>query len=121
MLKNTYPTIAKKLVNLDASYNQQGKATFQSNARLLMREIVREFEIGAHDLRTNKGGIAVSGEVTLHTDTIYIQASQKLFQKGIHLLVRQCEGRKDYCGKANHYHEFNQGSDHLEKLISDLI
>lgn len=121
MLKNTYPTIAKRLVNLDASYNPYNKAIFQSSARLLMREIVREFKIGAYSLRTNKGGLAVSGEVTLHTNTIYIQASQKLFQKGIQLLVRQCEGQRDYCGKVNYYHEFDQGRDHLEELISRLI
>jgi hypothetical protein len=35
---------------------------------------------GEFDLRSNKGGIAVSGEVTLHGDDLYVQVSQSYFE-----------------------------------------
>jgi hypothetical protein len=34
------------------------------------------FGAGDYDLRSNEAGIAVSGEITLHADRLYVQASQ---------------------------------------------
>ncbi len=56
-----------------------------------------------YDLRSNKAGPAVSGEVTLHTDTLYVQAMEPLFYGNPCLLVRTCNGRKDYTGGSNRY------------------
>lgn len=53
-----------------------------------------------YDLRVNKAGIAVSGEVTLHTDSHYVQFSQS--RPGT-FLVRSCKNRKDYTGGQNHW------------------
>lgn len=55
------------------------------------------------DLRFNPGGIAVWGEVTLHTDSLYIQASHGC---DLGVLVRTCCGRKDYSGGMNHWFPF---------------
>ena len=55
-----------------------------------------------YDLRSNKAGIAVGGEVTLHTDIAYIQVSVDLdFVGGI--LYRRCNGRRDFTGERNHW------------------
>ncbi|WOB06491.1 hypothetical protein [Piscinibacter gummiphilus] len=56
-----------------------------------------------YDVRNNLGGIAVSGEVTLHSDTLYVQLSEHCFggRAGVSVLYRTCSGRKDYCGHQN--------------------
>ncbi len=56
---------------------------------------------GSTEIRSNKGGIAVSGEIILHHETLYLQVSQSSFGGGI--LYRSCKGRKDFCGGVNHF------------------
>ena len=55
---------------------------------------------GSYEVRSNKGGIAGPGEVTLHGERIYIQIGSSMSDRA---LVRRCKGRKDYCGERNHY------------------
>lgn len=55
-----------------------------------------------YEVRSNRGGAAVSGEVTLHADCIYIQISQSMGQ-GNEVLFRACDGMQDYTGKQNHF------------------
>jgi hypothetical protein len=85
------------------AYNDSAKREF---LRLSKQMAIRlAFSLGLnedqYEVRVNKGGIAVSGEVTLHTDTHYIQFSQFSGVQGF--LVRTCKGRKDYVGGRNHY------------------
>ena len=56
-----------------------------------------------YDLRTNKGGIAVCGEITLHTDTFYCEVSQSSMGIGSEIMFRRCDGRKDYTGGPNNF------------------
>lgn len=58
---------------------------------------------GSFDLRSNKGGIAVSGEITLHHEAVYIQVSQSALGGGMGFLIRTCRGRRDYTGGANNW------------------
>lgn len=53
-----------------------------------------------YDVRVNKAGPAVSGEVTLHTDRHYVQFGQSVPGS---FMVRSCKGRKDYTGGRNHW------------------
>ena len=57
----------------------------------------------AYDLRSNAGGIAVSGEITLHHEHVYIQVSQSSMGPESGVLIRTCEGRRDYTGGRNHF------------------
>jgi len=59
------------------------------------------------DLRSNKAGVAVSGEITLHGEQIYIQVSQSIGGAAAGILIRQCDGRKDYTGYRNHFAPLN--------------
>lgn len=59
-------------------------------------------EKATFDVRSNKGGDAVSGEVTLHTDSLYVQM-YGYGQNGVQIMYRTCEGRKDYHGGRNHF------------------
>lgn len=57
-----------------------------------------------YDLRSNRGGMAVSGEVTLHSDDIYLQISESIVGgPGLQLMYRSCKSRQDYCGHQNNF------------------
>jgi len=47
--------------------------------------------------------IAVSGEITLHADHIYVQASQPATGHDTGIMYRTCQGRTDYYGGANNF------------------
>ena len=61
-----------------------------------------DFPPGSFDLRSNLGGIAVSGEITLHHDTVYIQVCQPASGADSGILIRTCQDRRDYTGGRNH-------------------
>ena len=61
----------------------------------------------AYDLRSNEGGIAVSGEVILHSDHLYVHASQPATGWDTGVMFRSCEGRRDYTGGRNHFVSLN--------------
>jgi hypothetical protein len=70
----------------------------------------------SYDIRSNEGGIAGSGEITLHTDTLYVQISQwAMSGDTISFLVRGCKSRKDYTGMGNHSMQLR--SHNLEALL----
>ena len=87
------------------SYTTTRKASFHSTARSRLGKLAHSLGLlpGTYDIRSNKAGIAVSGEVTLHADDIYVQVSQPCFGHDSGILVRQCNGRKDYTGGKNHF------------------
>jgi hypothetical protein len=91
----------RKPVACDAA----AKLLFHSRARSQLRRVATALGLqpGDYDLRSNQGGIAVSGEITLHTDHIYVQASQSAMGHHSGVLFRNCKGRKDYSGGPNNF------------------
>jgi hypothetical protein len=91
------------VLNSDLSYNEEGKKAFHKEAKSALRKVAKALHLNSNDfdLRSNKGGVAVSGEVTLHTDTLYLQISQSMGKATV--LFRSCNGRKDYSGGQNRY------------------
>jgi hypothetical protein len=89
--------IKKLIASRDCGYNESEKNEFRRLSRKLLKEVADLTQLGGADLRWNEGGIAVSGEATLHADRVYIQVS------GIDLgiLVCTCNGRKDYTSGRN--------------------
>lgn len=87
------------------SYDDTQKSAFHRNAKRALKKLADEMNLAGtdYDLRTNKGGIAVSGEITLHTDDVYVQVSQPFGGKGSEILIRTCKDRKDYTGGQNHF------------------
>ena len=87
------------------AYNPEAKQRFHTAARARLRELADYlgFAPDAFDLRCNAGGVAVSGEITLHCDTVYIQVSQSSLGPENGILIRTCEGRRDYTGGRNHF------------------
>jgi hypothetical protein len=87
------------------AYDADAKRLFHSNARRQLLELANAlgFQPADYDLRSNQGGIAVSGEVTLHADRLYVQASQSAMGFDTGILFRSCEGRRDYTGGRNNF------------------
>ena len=86
------------------AFDAEAKRLFHSRARSQLRRIAIALglEADAYDLRSNQAGIAVSGEIILHGDHLYVQVSQSAMGYHSGVLFRTCKGRKDYsCGSNN--------------------
>ena len=86
------------------AYDGEQKKAFHRQARIALRALAKElrFPESLFDLRSNQGGIAVSGEITLHHDRVYIQVCQPATGADSGILIRTCEGRRDYESGRNH-------------------
>lgn len=87
------------------SYNAEQKQRFHTATRARLRALAAalRFAPGSFDIRSNQGGIAVSGEITLHHEHIYVQVSQSMIVGDTGILIRNCEGRRDFTGGPNHF------------------
>jgi hypothetical protein len=68
------------------------------------------------NLSEHLGGIAVSGEVTLHGVHIYIQFGQSAL--GPRFMWRLCRHNRDYTGLANQWMEWEHLVDRFDVCIS---
>ena len=101
------PVICKVTQPINA-YTEVGamlKATLHKEGKRFLRDVAKELELekSEFEIRSNQAGIAVSGEVTLHTDRLYIQIAESGMSQGIQILYRTCSGRKDYSGGQNRF------------------
>jgi len=87
------------------SYDEEQKRRFHSLARSRLKTLATELAlpVDTYDIRSNKAGIAVSGEITLHHEQLYLQVGQFGLGSGHGILIRTCKGRKDYSGGPNHF------------------
>jgi hypothetical protein len=87
------------------SYDPEAKRLFHTHARRQLLALAAALRLTpcAFDLRSNQGGIAVSGEVTLHADHLYVQVSQPATGSDTGILFRSCEGLRDYVGGVNNF------------------
>jgi hypothetical protein len=113
---------AAKYISVAAApvaYNERAKSEFLRMGRQLAIILANKMGLNEdqYDVRVNKAGIAVSGEVTLHTDTHYIQLGQS---SSSGFLVRSCKGRKDYTGGCNHYVKWESLRD-LDKVAEFIL
>ncbi len=85
--------------------DEHAKRLFHSHARSQLRRLATALDLvpGSYDLRSNRAGIAVSGEITLHTEHLYVQASQSAMGNANGILFRTCKGPKDYVGGPNNF------------------
>ena len=87
------------------AYDGETKRAFHKHARRRLKELADALGLAPqnYDLRSDVGGIAVSGEVTMHADHVYVQAGQPATGHDTGLMFRACQGRKDYCGGPNNF------------------
>ena len=115
-----------QLVNLvtdkDLSYNFDDKEKFHSLGRSVLKKIAKSMGLapGSFEIHNNRGGIAVSGEVTLHGERIYIQFSQSILGHS-KFMFRSCQGMKDYTGGFNQWMKWADLTDYdvaIQRFIS---
>jgi hypothetical protein len=82
------------------------KSAMHSAGRAFLTRLAADLglTLAQRDVRSNLGGMAVSGEVTLHADRIYVQLHEACVGNGgVRVMYRTCAGRTDYCGGTNRY------------------
>lgn len=92
--------------NIDAYSDRKEK--FHRDAKKILAELAAEIgiDLANYDIRSNLGGAAVSGEVTLHSDNLYIQMYEaSVGKRGVQIMYRSCAHRRDYTGDQNNYWE----------------
>ncbi|MCG5481976.1 hypothetical protein [Sinorhizobium alkalisoli] len=86
------------------SYDDEQKCRFHSTTRSRLKKLAAEhLAAGSYEIRSNKAGIAASGEITLHHEQFYLQVGQFDLSPGHGILIRTCKGRKDFTGGPNHF------------------
>ena len=87
------------------AYNEAQKRSFHATGRNRLKALATalRLEPGSFDIRSNLGGVAVSGEVTLHGEHLYVQICQPATGADSGILIRACKGRKDYTGGPNNF------------------
>lgn len=104
------------------AYNESAKREFLRTSEQMAILLASKMGLNEdqYDVRVNKAGIAVSGEVTLHTDSHYVLFCQSsgILEKGF--LVRACKGRKDYVGSRNHFVKWEDLHD-LERVAEFIL
>ena len=96
-----------------SNFTPSSKAKFHRDYARVLRRVAAELGLskGSYDVRSNKGGPAVLGEVTLHSEGLYVQVGCSYGEPTV--LYRSCKGRRDYTGGQNRYLDW-------ELLTTDL-
>lgn len=86
------------------AYHQDRKCVFHRATKQRLKALADHcgWSKATYDVRSIMGGIAVSGEVILHHDQVYICVSQEL-GRDCGILFRSCNGRQDYSGGTNSF------------------
>ena len=105
------------------------KRRFHDADRARLKRLAAALELppGSYEIRSNKGGNAVSGEVTLHGEWLYLHAGQSVGPGAgcglpYQLYFRACKGRQDH-GGSNCFAPLDMLNrpDELAGLIARLI
>lgn len=84
-----------------APYDEDAKDEWLRKGRAVARRLAKDLALpkGTYEVRANPGGIAVSGEIILHHERIYVVLSG--FAGDDAGYMRTCSGREDYLGGPN--------------------
>jgi hypothetical protein len=63
----------------------ESKRILHLQAARFLRELAAHIGLprGSYDVRSNKGGVAVSGEITLHGEHVYVQVYESCIRPGV--------------------------------------
>ena len=89
----------------DCAYEPDRKRQFHATARARLPQLANalRFAPGEYEIRSQLGGVAVSGEIVLHCTNVYVQICQPATRADSGILIRACDGRKDTTGGRNHF------------------
>ena len=104
--KQFIQTVASQDINGYSDAAQAIKSDWLKTGRSICCKLAKALglERGSFDVRVNPAGIAVSGDIHLHGEFVYVTLEQS--SMGNMFYWRFCAGRKDYCGKQNRWESF---------------
>jgi hypothetical protein len=84
-----------------ACYNDLAKQEYKRLGRKILKYVAAKMNLvdGTYDICFNPGGIACSGDHTLHTDKVYLALHDNIGLGWFYWRI--CNGRKDYSGGTN--------------------
>lgn len=93
------------LAHKGVAYDERAKKLFHSDGRKALRALADALGLpdDCYDIRSDRGGIAVSGSVTLHGMSIYVQLSLDLRDRGREVMFRKVASRQDHVGERNNW------------------
>lgn len=103
-IKVPTPLAKARHINGYSGEAQDLKLEVHKQGKKLLKQLADALELspGQYEIRSNMAGPAVSGEVTLHADHLYVWMQESCMSAGITMIYRSCSSRKDYCGDRNH-------------------
>jgi hypothetical protein len=95
--------------NWDGSYEQKKK--FHADCKKWLMKIASRLglEKSQFDIRSNKGGPAVLGDIILHSDNLYINMGGSYYSSSFYF--RSCKNRKDFTGGRNMWIDYEHIND----------
>ena len=108
----------KTTKTVSLSYNHEAKERWHRLGRRVAKALAERLN-GQFDVRFNRGGIAVSGETTLHGEWLYLQFAVSCLGPSQGFMYRSCEGRRDYTGGPNRWMQWDELLD-LDKAAAKL-
>ncbi|WP_449470284.1 hypothetical protein [Sphingobium chungangianum] len=87
------------------AYDLDAKRQFHADGRRAMRRLAEALSLpdGSFDVRSNQGGIAVSGEIILHGEEAWVELSLGCMGPDREVMFRRVRGRTDYIGDRNRF------------------
>ena len=92
-----FPTL-RTLAIRGVAYDEAAKRAFHGEGRRALRRLADalNFEADTYDLRSNRAGAAVSGEITLHGDEVWVRLSLGALGPDHEVSFRRVSGRSDH-------------------------
>lgn len=96
--------VTENHINAYSENSAKNKDEFIKLCKAYLNMIVKKLGLtkDQYEIRVNRSGIAGSGDITLHTDTLYVQLSQSCCDRHS-FMYRSCRGQKDYTGGRNEW------------------
>jgi hypothetical protein len=98
------------------------KLSMHVTGRAFLKTLAADLQLPASsfEIRSCKAGPAVSGEVTLHADNLYVQVYEPLtWGRGLAILYRSCASRRDYCGGVNHWTSIRKVAESYPQFVDE--
>lgn len=113
------------LAHKGVAHDAHAKKLFHSEGRKALRALADALGLAddSYDIRSQRGGVAISGDVILHGASIYVQLSLGLMGAGREVMFRKVAGRDDHIGGRNQWasvHELVQPARFASRICREL-
>jgi hypothetical protein len=113
------PALIKEFVEVAAADTGYGKSRFLALGRQMARQIAKDLQLpqGSFEVKGHWAGDGTPGEVTLHTEKLYLDFVRNPVV-GHKFMYRRCNGRKDFVGKGNNWALYSELQVDYPRLLS---